>query len=146
MLGQIRSSTTLTISTAMAVDAIINAVKLRNVGKAVEKVPIQNKLTRFSTRTALKTLYQKLTGNLASKAPKLARYIICFYVAADMIFLFFLFACSNILFFLQKKLDPITDNPRFKTRELSFCSDHKKSTMTYDIYNLLKNLLLRERP
>ena len=65
----------------MAVDAIINAVKLRNAGKAVEKVPIQNKLTRSLAK--VKRLYQKLTNNLASRAPLLTRYIelisICLY-------------------------------------------------------------------
>ena len=81
MLGQIRSSTTLTISTAMAVDAIINAVKLRNAGKAVAKAQIQSKLTRSLTKTT--GLYQKLTTSLASRAPLLTRYIelisICLY-------------------------------------------------------------------
>ena len=81
MLGQIRSSTTLTISTAMAVDAIINAVKLKDTGKAVGKVPIQNKLTRSLTKTT--RLYQKLTTNSSSSVPLLTRYIelisICLY-------------------------------------------------------------------
>ena len=73
MTAQIRSSSTLTISAAMAVDTIINAVKLRNAGKAVGKVPILNKLTRSFTKTT--RLYQKLTTNLASRAPLLTRYI-----------------------------------------------------------------------
>ena len=73
MLGQIRSSTTLTISTAMAVDTIINAVKLKNAGKAVGKVPIQSKLTRSLTKTA--RLYSQLTTGLASRVPLLSRYI-----------------------------------------------------------------------
>jgi hypothetical protein len=79
--AQVRSSTTLTVSTAMAVDTIMNAVKLRNARKAVGKVPIQNKLTRSLTKTT--RLYQKLTTNLASSAPLLTRYIelisICLY-------------------------------------------------------------------
>ena len=72
MTAQIRSSSTLTISAAMAVDTIINAVKLRNAGKAVGKVPIQ-KLTISLAKTT--RLYQKLTTNLTSRAPLLTRYI-----------------------------------------------------------------------
>ena len=81
MIAQIRSSSTLTISAAMPVDTIINAVKLRNAGKAVGKIPIQNKLTRSLAKTT--RLYQKLTTNIASRAPLLTRYIelisICLY-------------------------------------------------------------------
>ena len=69
MTAHIRRSTTLIISAPIFVDTIINAVKLRNAGKAVEKVPIQNKLTRSLEK--VKRLYQKLTNNLASRAPLL---------------------------------------------------------------------------
>ena len=68
----------------MPVDTIINAVKLRNAGKAVGKIPIQNKLTRSLAKTT--RLYQKLTTNIASRAPLLTRYIelISTYVYAYM--------------------------------------------------------------
>jgi len=69
--AQVRSSTLLTLSTAMIVDTIINAVKLKNVEKAVQKNAVQNKLTRARTMTT--RLYQKLTSNLASRLPLLTR-------------------------------------------------------------------------
>ena len=72
-LKLIRSSTTLTLSAALSVDTIINAVKLTNAGKAIGKIPIINKLTRALTRTT--RLYQKLTTHLTSKVPLLTRYI-----------------------------------------------------------------------
>ena len=73
LTAHIRRSTTLTISAAISVDTIINAVKLRNAGKAVGKVLILNKLDRALTKTT--RLYQKLTTHLASRVPLLTRYI-----------------------------------------------------------------------
>ena len=76
-----RASFTLALSSAMAVDTIINYVKLRNsernaqeaIEEAVGRVKKQNRLTKFKMKT--RRLYEKLTNNLATKVPILSRYI-----------------------------------------------------------------------
>ena len=80
MKARLRSFTTLGVSLPMGVGTVINAVKLRNAGRAVAKVQIQSKLARAWTKTT--GVYQQLTTNLASRSTILTKYIelmsICF--------------------------------------------------------------------